>query len=1666
MTEMKEILDIATRLELEGEELKKFIDEQQAIQRDSRQLRREEIQIFEERKRLEQDRLEVERRKLDEQEERRKSEERIENLKINHDREMEEEKRKLEQMKLKDEENKREHERKMEEQRQRLEQEKLDLEKLRDEDRRSGNLGKSKLPVFDEKKDSFDAYIARFENFATVRKWDESMWAIQLSLLLSGRALETYDSLSTEQQGRYQDIKEALLRSFELTEESFRRKLFSAKPEKGETPTQFSVQLSRYFDRWIECTGIRKDYDSVMNLLICEQFLKQCHSELEAHLRETKHQRFSELAKATELYIDAHGGTMNEPKYFKQKSVSASNKVVKEGAKNGENKHCKYCKKEGHDVSECEKLARKNEKQDVSYVRKCFVCGSKDHIAAKCPVKKDGTSTAFVSENEFIDLDRDGNISTGSVNGKQLIVLRDTGSDVMIVRAELVDPSQYKDRHYNLELADGTRRSYPMARVQIRCKYMQGDVDVAVMSTPVYDLIVGNNIPNNVQVPSLSKDSRREGVLVQQSPSTLSCDDRVSESSVDSRIENPVVDISSSVDGIDESVDSRIVNPTDIGILPCEGKGCEPVLSVPGIENPTNSVVCNGVVHTISAKNLVSPSRRKSLLKKARSVYLQKSSEFHQASDKVHDSKCSEGSSFDVHDVGHVVDQEVINVNTECIGGASSPLESVTVSTKSVCDAPSSNSDLILAVEDSKVGQDSNSSEFDSSCTDEKVAAVTTRAMSKRKSIQPLVVPDSEIVSSGQLRDEQKSDQSLLPFWKQAEDAVKVKKKTAQVSYEMRNDVLHRNFEKLDGSLDVRQVMVPLSLREKVMKLAHDSVASGHFGVRRTLSRVTSNFYWPGVARDVRRYCRSCNICQKTTDKGRVGRAPLVPLPQIRVPFSRVAVDLVGPLMPASEKGHRWILTLIDYATRYPEAVPLKSIDTISVAEALFGIFTRVGFPREILSDRGSQFISDVMKEVDRLLSINPLYATPYHPMCNGLVENFNGSLKRTLRRLSAEQPKQWDRYLPALLYAYRSIPQESTGYSPFELLYGRKIKGPMELLHDYWVQEELDDDVKNVYRYVIDLKSRLEDTCRLAHEELARSSQKQKLYFDKKTKPRSFAVGDEVLLLLPTKSNKLLLQWRGPYVVTKKVNQVDYIILVRGKEKTFHINMLKHYVHRDRGSVEGKVASVVCLNDGGDEVDDREIIDVCPLKATEDYHMVVMSDALSAEQKNELQLLLKNHSSVLTNLPGCTSVVTHTINVTSTNPVRGKTYALPYSVRDTVRKEVKDMLDLGVIRESSSPYSAPPVIVKKPDNSNRFCINYKAINAVSVFDSEPMPDPEEIFMKLNTMKFKSKLDLSKGYWQIQMAPESVEKTAFSTADGHFEFVRMPFGLMNSAATFNRLMRKVLGSIPGVGCFVDDVIIYSQTWSEHLNIIDEVFFKLGEAGLTVRPSKCMIGFHTIEFLGHEIGENTIAPRKQKVSQILEVERPTTKKQVKSYIALAGYYSKFIPNYSTITAPLSDLTKKGQPNKVKWLEIHEHSFQTIRRCLSSKPVMRILDPRLPMFVQTDAADRGIGCCLMQEFEGKLHPVRYLSRKLNDAERRYSTIEKECLAIVWAIEKLKVYLFGNEFVLLVDHAPLQFMKESNIKNSRIMRWSLFLQDWHFVVKPIKGVQNHVADFLSRA
>ena len=688
------------------------------------------------------------------------------------------------------------------------------------------------------------------------------------------------------------------------------------------------------------------------------------------------------------------------------------------------------------------------------------------------------------------------------------------------------------------------------------------------------------------------------------------------------------------------------------------------------------------------------------------------------------------------------------------------------------------------------------------------------------------------------------------------------------------------------------------------------------------------------------------------------------------------------------------------------------------------------------------------------------------------------------LKKMCEEQPAQWDRYISPLLFACREVKQESLGFSPFEIIYGKSVRGPLTILKELWTKDVPQDEVKITYQYVIDLNKRLEETMRIAQSELRKSQKKYRHYANQKTRDRQFKVGDKVLLLLPTDNNKLLMQWKGPYDITEKVTNQDYRINMKGKSRLFHVNMLKRYIQREEGNavdvtnaqvdkVNSGLMTQVCVavideemaEDQQDNFQRNIKVDLPNIHAQESFDDIKINPELSESQKTELRNLVTEFKDVITDIPGSTDLIEHEIRLNSNEPVRSKPYTAPYALNQCIKDEIKSMLQMGIIEPSSSPYASPVVIVKKADGSNRFCIDYRKLNRITVFDAEPIGNPDVIFTRLGKSKYFTKLDLAKGYWQIKMKDSCIPLTAFITSDGLFAFRRMPFGLVNSGATFSRMMRKLLYDLEQTEHFVDDVMEHTETWEFHLVCLRKLLSRLRGAHLTVKPSKCMFGFTFVTFLGHVVGKGILSPNPEKLTQIEQTPRPTTKKEVRSFLGLIGYYQKFIPNFSAIACPLTDLTRKGNPNIVIWEQEHENAYKALTGALSKPPVLRLPQFDQVFILRTDASNYGLGAVILQEHEEMKSPVFYASRKLKGPELHYSVIEKECFAVVWSIQKFQPYLYGREFILETDHQPLLYINRAKVTNPRIMRWALALQPYRFSVRAIKGSENLGADFLSR-
>lgn len=362
--------------------------------------------------------------------------------------------------------------------------------------------------------------------------------------------------------------------------------------------------------------------------------------------------------------------------------------------------------------------------------------------------------------------------------------------------------------------------------------------------------------------------------------------------------------------------------------------------------------------------------------------------------------------------------------------------------------------------------------------------------------------------------------------------------------------------------------------------------------------------------------------------------------------------------------------------------------------------------------------------------------------------------------------------------------------------------------------------------------------------------------------------------------------------------------------------------------------------------------------------------------------------------------------------------------------------------------------------------MDFRYLNSVSKFDSYPTPRIDDLIDHLGRARWLTTLDLCKGYWQVPLSDTAKELTAFKTPWGLFHFCTMPFGLHGAPATFQRLMDQVLGGLEGyAAAYLDDVIIFSSSWEEHLEHLKEVFHRIQSAGLTINPRKCAIAKKETEYLGYVIGGGVIRPQIQKMQAIQDCSLPQTKTQVRAFLGMAGWYRRFVPNFAVRAAPLTDLTRKTCPVQIQWTEEAKHAFQDIKNALCNDPVLSCPNFEELFVLQTDASNTGIGAVLLQGALGDRHPVAYISRKLYPREVRYSTVEKECLAVKWALDTFRYYLLGREFLLETDHRPLQWMDRMRDSNARITRWYLSMQPYRFIVQHVPGKSNATADFLSR-
>ncbi|MCG8112252.1 MAG: reverse transcriptase, partial [Candidatus Thiodiazotropha taylori] len=432
----------------------------------------------------------------------------------------------------------------------------------------------------------------------------------------------------------------------------------------------------------------------------------------------------------------------------------------------------------------------------------------------------------------------------------------------------------------------------------------------------------------------------------------------------------------------------------------------------------------------------------------------------------------------------------------------------------------------------------------------------------------------------------------------------------------------------------------------------------------------------------------------------------------------------------------------------------------------------------------------------------------------------------------------------------------------------------------------------------------------------------------------------------------------------------------------------------------------------------------------------------------------------------GLTHLTAHPINTGSAEPVKQPPRRVPLAYADAEKQAIEDLKAKGVIRPSVSPWASPIVLVRKKDGGVRPCVDYRRVNQLVKPDGFPLPRIQDCLDAVSGSKLFSTFDLTSGYFQIPLKEEDIPKSAFVCKYGQFEMLRMPFGLNCSASTFQRTMELALAGLQWSTCliYIDDIIVYGRNFDEHIKRVEEVFTRLRDAGLKLKPDKCDMLQPEVVFLGHVVTAEGIKPNATNISKILEWPRPTTPRQVKQLVAMGSYYRRYVENFATIVRPMVDLTKKGK--KFIWNEACEKSFQGLKKALVSTDVMGYpLNEAGQFILDVDASDVGIGGILHQVQDGRERVIAYASRALNKAEKNYCITEKELLAVRYFVDYFRQYLLGRHFTVRTDHQALVWLYRLREPSGKVARWIEILSQYDFSIEYRPGRKQGHCDALSR-
>ncbi|XP_066958860.1 uncharacterized protein [Macrobrachium rosenbergii] len=674
-------------------------------------------------------------------------------------------------------------------------------------------------------------------------------------------------------------------------------------------------------------------------------------------------------------------------------------------------------------------------------------------------------------------------------------------------------------------------------------------------------------------------------------------------------------------------------------------------------------------------------------------------------------------------------------------------------------------------------------------------------------------------------------------------------------------------------------------------------------------------------------------------------------------------------------------------------------------------------FEKELQCDQGTNFTSDLFKQTLKQFNISHIFASAYHPQTNGALERVHQTIKSLLRKYMYETRRDWEEDLDLLMYVLRSTPNELTEISPFEMMFGRRPRTNLSMVKENILRGAYKDQQVSIPQYLQSLKDKLNLIYEFANQNLTNSQIRMKNHYDKKAKFRTFKVGDDVLVYRPVPGAPLREKFMGSYKITKRVSKTTYAIETPDKRKPsqlVHINLIKPY---QSATISPQVVHLI--SKGTDHFAQNLRMTTAPIKETS-IQKTPVTEAVDMKCISPLE-------------PDEEETLAHNYILSWKDASNSHILSLLSQYLSHLPKVEREELE-AVLKSYPAICSDTPV-----------CCNLVEHDVVLEPNTSPVRQPFYRVSHRLLPTLKAEIDLLKGYYQIKLTDRAKEISAFITPFGLFEYKVLPFGMTNAPSTFQRMVHEVIRGLEGVYAYLDDIVIASNTWDKHLKTLKELFKRLLEANLGINLAKSLFGKAKVTYLGHVIGSGSILPKDRNVKAITSFPTPSDKKELKTFLGMVSYYSKFCPNFAIITSPLHALTL----SKVRfhWTQDYKKAFQQLKLFMTSSPLLQAPNLAKPFFIQLDACNTGFDGVLLQEINNgtstfpplleRLLPISYYSGAFKGTQLGWPTIEKELFSIVATVLHFRPYLEGAESVVIyTDHKPLTFLERAKLTNKKLL------------------------------